>query len=401
MRYLVVSFLGMLALTDAPSADWPRWRGPDQTGISPETDWLREWPTDGPPIRWSASVGVGFSSMAVADGRVFTLGNEDGQDTVFCLNAETGEPIWTHAYDADLGDMYFEGGPTSTPTVDGDAVYTLSRWGDLFCFDVASGDVRWSMNVAEETGAPIPTWGFAGSPVVYRNLLLLNVGQAGMALQKDSGEVVWKSAAEEAGYSTPYLFEWKGKTWALFSSGNTFSAVHPETAEILWEFEWITRYGVNAADPIVHGDHVFLSSGYNKGCTLLKMEPGEPTEVWRNRELRNQMNPSVLIDGYLYGFDGDATSRASLRCLEWATGEVRWLDEEVGLGSLTAADGNLIVLTAEGELLVGPATPEGEYFQPTARAPVLEGKCWTVPVLANGRIYCRNAEGDLVCLDVR
>jgi outer membrane protein assembly factor BamB len=144
---------------------------------------------------------------------------------------------------------------------------------------------------------------------------------------------------------------------------------------------------------------VFLSSGYNKGCGLFKTSDGQPTAVWQNKNLRNQINSSVLVDGFLYGIDGDTASRTRLRCVDLKTGATRWEEESVGCGSLTAAAGRLIILSDRGELVIAKASPER--FQAIARAKVLEGKCWTVPVLANGRIYCRNADGELVCLDVR
>jgi outer membrane protein assembly factor BamB len=167
----------------------------------------------------------------------------------------------------------------------------------------------------------------------------------------------------------------------------------------MWEQRWLTRYGVNSADPIVVGDQVFLSSGYNKGCAVLQMGTAAPTEVWRNKNMRTQLNACVHLEGFLYGIDGDTSTSNALRCVEWKSGTVRWSFDGVGCGALMVADGKLIVLSEQGELLVGAASPKG--FTPTARTKVLDGKCWTVPVLANGRIYCRNAAGDLVCVDVR
>jgi outer membrane protein assembly factor BamB len=386
---------GASALAD----DWPHWRGPNHNGISREQGWLDQWPQSGPPVVWKASVGTGFSSVAVSQGRLYSMGNQDNTDTVYCLDAATGKPLWKHSYKSDLGDHLFEGGPTATPTIDDGQVYTLGRWGDLFCFDALSGRVLWSKNVQKETNARVPDWGFAGSPLIHDNLLVLNVGKAGTAVEKITGKVVWRSEDEAAGYSTPVPLQRGGDWFALVSSGNAFTAVNIKTGKELWQIRWVTRYGVNAADPILAGDHIFLSSGYTKGAALFKTGERAPAEVWHNKNLRNQFSPSVLLDGFLYGIDGDTTSDAVLKCLELKTGEVRWTQEGVGSGSLMAADGKLIVLTDAGKLMVAKASPEG--FTPSAKAQVLEGKCWTVPVLAGGRIYCRNAAGDLVCLDVR
>jgi outer membrane protein assembly factor BamB len=379
--------------------DWPNWRGPKHNGISTEKGWSDAWPKEGPPIAWKAKVGIGFSSFAVVDGRVFTTGHAEGQDTVFCLDADTGKVVWKHSYPAELGDKYFEGGTSGTPTVAGDRVFTLSRWGDAFCFDAATGKVIWSKNVQKETDAPIPGWGFSGSPIVHENLVLLNVGEAGLALGKATGKIVWESADKDAGYSTPLPIQRDGQWLALVSSGQAYIAVNPATGKEAWRYRWLTEYGVNASDPILDGDRLFISTGYGKGSILLKLGAGEPEQVWKNKALRTQMNPAVLLDGYLYGVDGDTTAKGALKCVEFATGTQKWSQPGVGSGALIVADGKLIVLTDRGELQVVPASPDG--FKPTSRAQVLGGKCWTVPVLANGRIYARNARGDVVCVDVR
>lgn len=391
--------LAAAAAAPARADDWPHWRGPQRNGVSAETGWLDRWP-GGPPIAWTAEVGTGFSSFAVAGGRAYTLGHDDGKDRVFCLDAETGRVLWSHAYPSDLDPTNnFEGGPTATPAVDGDRVYTLSRWGDVFAFEAARGKVVWSKNVQKETGAPVPSWGFSGSPLVLDDLLVLNLGAAGAALDKATGRLLWKSAAEEAGYSTPFPLKRGEERLVLLGSGTAYLAVDPRTGREAWSVRWLTEYGVNAADPVADGDRLFLSSGYGKGAALLKLGAGGPEVVWQNKSMRNQMNPSVLLDGHLYGVDGNTTDRAKLKCLELATGQEKWAETGIGNGSVAVAGGRLIVLSDRGELMVAPATPDG--FAPTARARVLEGKCWTVPVLAHGRIYCRSARGDVACVDAR
>ena len=149
----------LITLATAPTAlthDWPHWRGPDRNGTSTESNWLHEWPADGPKVAWKAEVGLGFSSMVIASNRLFTLGHADEQDTVHALDASTGTTLWKHSYPAELGDKYFEGGTTGTPTVDGDRVYVLSRWGDMLCLGAADGKVHWSKNVQQETASRPP-----------------------------------------------------------------------------------------------------------------------------------------------------------------------------------------------------------------------------------------------------
>lgn len=397
---LLILAAAVLAGTCGRADDWPNWRGPTHNGISKESGWQNQWPEGGPKIAWRSNVGTGFSSLAISDGRLFTIGNESGKETVHCLAAESGKPIWKSSYDCPLDPNLFEGGPTSTPTVDGNSVYTISRQGQLFCFDAADGTIRWSRLLGEDPDIRIPGWGLGGSPLIDKDLLILNVGEGGMALDKTAGATVWASASQDSGYSTPLPFEFKGEDYVALSSEKNYLAVNANTGEELWRHRWMTRFGINASDPIIQGEHVFISTGYRKGATLLKWTGGyDPEVVWKEKTMNNQFNSSVLLDGFIYGIDGDSSSEeTTLKCVDFMTGEERWAFPGIGAGSLMAADGKLIVLSATGELLVAPASPNG--FEPMDRAQVLNGKCWTVPVLANGRIYCRNANGDLVSVDV-
>lgn len=393
--YLTLTFFGARPLA---GDDWSRWRGPEGTGISQESDWRKHWP-EAPNILWEAFVGTGLSSVSVQDGRLYTAGNELNVDTVYCIDAETGESIWEYSYPSPLGNNEFEGGPTSTPTVDGGAVFFLGRQGDLFCFDASTGQVRWSKNVSIEADVRVPAWGFAGSPVVAGDRLLVNVGDAGLAVDKQTGSLLWSSADKDAGYATPVVYQDGEQSLAIFASGRSYVAVDAETGTERWRQRWLTTFGCNAADPILDGQRVFLSSGYNRGAALLDLSEGDCDVVWKNKEMQNQLSTSVLIDGYLYGISGDIDAGAELRCLELASGQLQWSDRSVRYGALAAADGHLLALSDSGELLVAPAVPHA--FQPLAQSQVVEGKCWTVPVLSGGRIYCRTADGVLVCVDVR
>jgi len=382
----------------ARAEDWPRWRGPDANGISKETGWSTQWPADGPKQVWKAKVGIGFASFSVSQSRVYTMGNSKDTDTVFCFDANSGAMIWQHSYPAKLDPKYYEGGPSATPTVDGDRIYTFSKRGLFNCLDATQGTVHWSKNLMEELKAEMPTWGFASSVLIEGDLALLNVGSAGAAFDKKSGKVVWSSGTEQAGYSTPVPFKAGGELAAALAIKKDVVAVRVKDGKELWRHPWKTSYDVNAADPIVSGSKVFVSSGYNHGGSVFDVSVSPPKTVWENKEMRNHFNGCVLFGGFLYGFDGDAgKSSTGLKCLDLETGAVKWA-EKTGVGGLMIADGKLIVLSAKGELMVANATPEA--FKPMSRAQVLSGKCWTTPILANGKIYCRNAAGDVVCLDV-
>jgi outer membrane protein assembly factor BamB len=186
---------------------------------------------------------------------------------------------------------------------------------------------------------------------------------------------------------------------AVFASGRAFIGVNPDTGEQYWTERWLTSFNCNAADPIFHDGKMFLSSGYNRGSALFQFVDGKPQLVWKTKELQNQLHSSLLFQGHLYGIDGDMERGARLRCLKWSTGEVVWSVDDLQPGGLALAGGQLLLLTAVGELIIAPATPGG--WSPTARGHVLDGKCWTVPVLSNGLLYCRSVQGTLVCVDLR
>ena len=389
----------LLSPSIAGAGDWPHFRGPTRDGVSVEKGWRVEALAPAPKIAWKAQVGLGFSSIVISGGRAATAGHADGKDTVFCFDAATGKPLWTHSYPAELGDKFFEGGTTGTPTFDGDRLFWLSRWGDLMCLDASSGKVVWEKNIAKETGAPIPTWGYTGAPLVAGDLLVLNVGEAGTGVHKATGKIAWQSAAKDAGYSTPLPVEISGAKFVLMGNSTSYLAVDPATGKEAWRFRWVTQYNVNAADPIVSGGRAFISTGYSKGGVLLELNTDEPKQLWKTKALRTQMNAAVLHDGHLYGADGDNTESGSLKCVEFAGGAEKWRHEGFGTGGVVVADGKLIALSAPGELLIAPASPAG--FAPAARAKVLGGQCWTAPVLANGLVYCRNSRGEIAVIDLR
>lgn len=396
------AFLILLGTMTWPvvAADWPIYRGVNHDGVSSETGWADSFPGDGPAVLWEAEVGIGFASFVSADGAVYTTGHADGKDTVYCLDVTSGKEIWTHSYAADLGDKYYEGGTGATPTLADGQLFHLSRWGDVFCFDAKDGKVVWNKNVQKETGLKIPDWGFSGAPLVIGDLVVLNVGQAGLALNKATGATVWQSGNEvAAGYSTPYPLSGVAAGLLVLGVEDRYVAVDVKTGKLAWEVPWKTRYGVNAADPIQSGEHLFVSSGYNRGCALLKLGAGEPQVVWENKNLKNQFNSSVLIDGYLYGIDDDESKKASLRCVEWTTGKVVWTEASIGFGALMAAAGKLIVQTEKGELVIAPATAAG--FEEFSRNQVLSGRCWTTPLLLDGRLWVRNSMGLVKCLDLK
>ncbi len=319
------------------------------------------------------------------------MGNRAGRDTIFCFDAATGRPLWQYGYTCGGGDY---GGPRCTPTVDSGRVYTISREGHAVCVNASNGRPVWQKNLAQIARAETPRWGFAGSPLILGKLVLYNVGTAGVALDKTNGREAWISGPAAAGYSSPVAFTAGGQQGVAFFVGWGLVGLNGANGKPFWQYRWQTDFDVNAADPIFSGDTVFISSNYNRGCALLRVGGGKAGIVWENRNMRNHFNSCILIGGYLYGNDQN-----TLKCMELKTGRERWQARGMGRGGLIAADGKLIAMNERGELFVAAANPDR--YTEIARARVMNGTCWTQPVIANGLIYCRSHEGELVCLDVR
>jgi outer membrane protein assembly factor BamB len=370
----------------ATAADWPAWRGPQRNGITYEKLFHPPWTAPGPKQLWKTNVGIGCATVSIARDRVFTMGNRADTDTIWCLDAETGKEVWKHQYPEPLAPKLYEGGPNTTPTVFGAAVFALSKSGKLFCLDADSGAVVWSKNLATDFNITTPEWGHAGSALVHDGRLLLN----GLALDKNTGALLWK-ADEKPSYAAPMVF---GNYVFLFNAKG-LSIRDLATGKRIAHHPWTTSYEVNAATPIIEGDKIFISSGYNRGATLLRFNGATLTPVWENRKMRNQMATCILWQGHLYGINEDVFT-----CMDFATGEVKWTGGDgIKKGSLMMADGLLIILGDKGDLIIANATPK-EYKE-VARAKVLDGHCWSMPVFANGRIYCKSIPGDLVCLDLK
>ncbi len=379
----------LLTVLSSAATDWPNWRGPNHDGISKETTWDPA-AAGKRKITWEAEVGAGYSAVAVACGKVYTAGNfNKDTDAISCLDAATGKLLWKHEYPEPLAPKYYSGGCSATPTVNDDKVYFASKSGKLFCLDATTGKVLWK----KEFASKVPTWGFSSSALILGKAVIFNAGSAGMAFDKDTGEVLWNSADDVCGYATPVPFGYNGQSALALFAKNTLTAISPDDGKLLWSYPWQTEHDINAADPVISGNQAFITSGYGRGCSLVDFSGTTPVKVWENKDMRAHMSGPVLIDGFLFGFDDNR-----LTCLDWKTGKVKWTEKSPKKGALMAAGFNLIVLGENGRLAIVDASPDS--YKEIAAAQVVDGNCWTMPVLANGRIYIRNSDGHLACLDV-
>ncbi|MCE9605563.1 MAG: PQQ-like beta-propeller repeat protein [Planctomycetia bacterium] len=391
------------AAASAPPAtiDWPGFRGPNRNGISTETEWLKQWPAEGPKRLWSAQVGLGYSSVAVADGKAYTLGNRDGNETVYCFDAATGRELWKYSYPCDLVANLHLGGPGATPTIDGDRVYTVSKQGQLHCFATGTGKLLWTVLLTEALSAVQPEWGFTSSPLVYGELLVLDAGGL-VAFDKLTGKQAWRSMHYRAGYGSPVVYTAPtGETLIAAITNDAFVVVEPRNGREVAKYPWESQYTTASTTPVISGRTFFLSTGYGGGCALVELVGEKFRELYRNEEMSNHMCTSVLRDGRLYGIHGNShTARqCKLVCLDLATGKRLWEQRGFGCGALTMADDKLLIQSDEGFLSVAEASPSG--YVELARTRVFDGPTWTMPVLCRGRIYCRSEAGEVVCIDVR
>lgn len=388
----------LAASSGAQAEDWPQWRGPGRDGISKETGLMKVWPQDGPPVLWKRPLGQGFSTFSVVGDRAFTMYQDGAGQYAVCLDAKTGREVWkVRTGSANKYGGY--PGPRSTPTVDGERVYFLDGSGNLFCLEVASGKEVWSGNALSAFQAKNLQWAVSMSPLVMGDVLIVNVGESSgssvVALNKMSGKYRWKSLSDKAGYSSPILRDINGSPQLVLFLGTGAAGLSPDDGKLLWRFPWKTSYDVHAATPIVDRNRVFITSGYGVGAAMFEIQPGNnPRQVWRSKEMKSHFGTPVLVGGHLYGFD-----MSVFRCLNFETGQSTWKEGGLGKGSLMVADGMAYVLGGNARMLLGRLTPSRFEKVSEFRAP-LSGRCWTMPVVSNGRLFLRN-EQDMVCYDVK
>jgi outer membrane protein assembly factor BamB len=398
---LCVSAVTLPALAE----NWPQYRGPDRSGIVTDKDISTTWPDELKEV-WRASTGAGFASPVAADGKVYSFYVADKKETLEAFDANSGKSLWKQSYPTQYTGGY--AGSRCTPVIDGDRIYTYGTANELVARKLADGAQLWALDLMKETGSKmnrVNTWGNASSPLIVGDSIYVQTregGNAAVCVDKKSGKITWKSELMGGGYATPVLTNVGGVKLLLCFAEKHLVALDPKTGRLIWELneDWETQYGVNATMPIVHDGNVFVSCAYNNGHSgLYTLSATGATKVWGGKQATARFQAPILDNGVLY-----VNSEGSLKCLDWATGDVKWASKDRFLGTggtLVRFGGDkLLCLSDSGTLVLVKATPAGMEKLKTIKN-VVEGKqVWASPLLYNGKLYIQGQE-ELVAFDIK
>jgi outer membrane protein assembly factor BamB len=411
-------------------SDWPRFLGPFGTGVSPETGIRTDW-TGGLRVIWQLSVGEGYSAPVVADGRLFHFDRRGDTARLTAYDAASATEQWRFEYPTEYRDKYgYDGGPRACPVVDGDRVYIHGAEGMLHCVGAADGKLRWKVDTAATYGVVQNFFGVAGVPVVDGDLLIVPVGGSPpgpepddfrdlkgngtglVGFDKRTGKQVYRTTDALASYTSPIITDVGSTRLGLYWSRQRLIGFEPATGKVAFQFPWRAKplESVNAANPLVVGDKILLTECYGQGSVLLRAKSAGLEVVWqddpdsRGKRLECHWNTPIHVEGYAYGSSGRQSDNAELRCVELATGDVKWRQPDLGRASLLLVDRHFVALTEFGQLLL--LKPDPTRYVEVARidfgrggGQLLKYPCWAAPVLAHGRLYLRGA-GRIVCLEL-
>ncbi len=396
--------LGVAAPHAQVTTDWPQWRGPSRSAISPETGLLATWPAAGPSRVWAASnLGGGFGSIAVSRDRIYVQGMRANQSIVSALNRADGKLVWGKPVGRSV-DNYQGPGPRGTPTVDGDRLYVLTENGDLASLTQQDGTIVWQRNILRDFGGRNIGWLISESPLIDGNNVIVSPGgrAAGMvALDKMTGKTVWvsKELRDEASYSSPIIADVQGVRTIMSLTSGAGIGVRASDGKVMWRHPSVANGTANIATPVFSENRVFYTSDYGTGGALLALraEKGEvrAQEVYFTRDMQNHHGGVIVVNGYLYGFNNSI-----LTCMEFATGKVMWRHRSVGKGSLAYADGHLYLLSENNVVGLAEATPAAYREKGRFTIPDQGWPSWAHPVITGGRLYVRD-QGILTAYNIK
>jgi outer membrane protein assembly factor BamB len=377
--------------------DWPGFRGPDRdgrrTGVRLATDWKQHPPRE----LWRHRVGPGWSSFAVIGTRLYTQEQRGANEAVVCYDADSGAELWAHVDEARFSEDLGGPGPRATPTFADGKIYALGAAGRLNCLDPASGQVVWTRDILADSGAKVPQWGFAASPLVAHGLVTVFAGGAPrsvLAYQADSGEFAWSSGDGEHSYCSTQLTRLHGVDQILIATDAGLTALDPTSGAVLWHHDWQLQPGMcRIVQPAVVNDtDLLLGTGFGLGTRRIRIEHESETwtaqQVWATTAIRPYFNDLVLHRDHLYGFDASFFVCVSLT----EPAKPKWKARGYGSGQVLLLPDQdlLLILSEQGDVALVEAKPDGH--KELARFKAFEGKTWNHPVVAHGKLFVRNGE---------
>jgi len=380
--------------------DWPQFRGPRGDGTWQGPKLSQTWPADGLKVRWKQPMGGGYSGIAVSGDRLYTLDRQTEpteRERVLCLNAADGQILWQHETPVTYHNLDYGNGPRCTPTLHKNRVYTVGALGQVLCLTADNGQLVWQKHYQKDFGGRQPMWGYAGSPVIHQDVVLLAPGgpEAGLvALRADTGEEVWRSLSDEAGYCTPLIIPSSEGDRIAHWTPSHIRGLDFATGKPLWDIPYEITYGVSIAKPIFH-ENLLLVAGYWHGSKAIRLNrAADQAELaWEeNRSLRGLMSQPLYRDGYVYLLD----KQYGLTCFELATGRKQWDDKNTMTPRGRNPQASLVwlnegplalILNAEGELILASLTPAG--YDERARSKIIDFT-WAHPAFAGNSVYARS-----------
>ena len=403
---LVVTICLLVPAAEVRAEDWSQWGGPNRDFTVKTRKLANAWPVDGPKRLWKRPLGAGYSSIVVADGKLYTMYRDGDDDVVVCIRAESGKTAWEHMYPAPIypgNKLDFGKGPNATPLLLRDRIITIGFTGKMECLSLDKGESIWSHDLVKEFGGKIHEFGYSPSPLAYKGVVIVLVGgkkHGVMAFSPRDGSVVWKSAPHDISYASPIIINVDGQDQIVFMSSTEVIGIDATDGSFLWSHPCVNQYKNNATGPIWGKDNLlWVATQMDGGTRVLKLtqRQGKTTvkQVWFNRKVKVFHWNAIRIGDYVYASIGNNTTTIS--AVNVKTGEIAWRERGFHKALCLYADNKLIFLDENGQLAMAKVSPEK--IDILSKVQLTERVSWTVPTLVGRVLFVRDKK-DIMALDL-